>query len=73
MIWFYEKKDALLVCEIRKADDEMTYEFEIADSGGPTTRRFQSPKDLISAYLSEGARLAAAGWTPRAGNIESLQ
>ena len=73
VIWFYEKQDALLVCEIRKAEDERTYEFEIADSQGPKTQRFESPKDLIAAYLDEESRLRAAGWRPRAGNIDCLQ
>lgn len=73
MIWFYEKQDELLVCEIRKADDETTYEFEIADSHGPTTQRFESPKELIAAYLTEESRLRAAGWHPRAGNIAGLE
>jgi hypothetical protein len=73
VIWFYERQDALLVCEIRKAKDDRTYEFEIADSVGPNTQRFESPKDLINAYLIEESRLRAAGWRPRAGNIAGLE
>ena len=73
VVWFLEKQDDLLVCEIRKADDETTYEFEIADAQGPITHRFDSPTDLISKYLTEQARLMALGWRPRAGNIESLE
>jgi hypothetical protein len=74
MIWFYEKQDALLVCEIRKAEDDQTeYEFEIADAQGPRTRRFASPKALIAAYLTEQSRLKSAGWRPRAGNIPGLR
>jgi hypothetical protein len=72
MVWFYEKQDDLLVCEIRKAEDERTYEFEIADATGPTTHRFDSPKDLITKYLNEQRRLKSEGWRPCAGNIESL-
>lgn len=72
MVWFLEKQDDLLVCEIRKADDESTYEFEIADAQGPTTHRFDSPKDLIATYLTEQARLMAEGWRPRSGNIDAL-
>lgn len=72
MVWFLEKEDNLLVCEIRKTDDETTYEFEIADSVGPTTHRFDSPKDLIAKYLNEQSRLIAEGWRPCAGDIESL-
>jgi hypothetical protein len=72
VIWFYEKQDAILVCEIRKAD-EVTYEFEIADSRGPITQRFGSPKELIASYLSEQSRLQAEGWRPSAGNIAGLE
>ena len=73
MVWFLEKQDDLLVCEIRKAEDETTYEFEIADAQGPTTHRFDSPKDLIAKYLNEQARLIAEGWRPCAGNIAGLE
>ena len=66
MVWFLEKQDDLLVCEIRKTDDETTYEFEIADSQAPTTYRFDSPKELIAKYLNEQARLRAEGWRPSA-------
>lgn len=73
MIWFYEKQDDLLVCEIRKTEDEKNYEFEIATSEGPRTQRFASPKELITAYLNEESRLRAEGWRPRAGNIDCLE
>jgi hypothetical protein len=74
MIWFFEKQDSLLVCEIRKTEDDTpSYEFEIADSNGPTTHRFASPADLIAKYLNEQTRLLADGWRPRAANIESLE
>jgi hypothetical protein len=73
MVWFLEKQDDLLVCEIRKTDDETTYEFEIADAHGPTTHRFDSPTALIAKYLNEQSRLMAEGWRPRAGNIEALE
>jgi hypothetical protein len=69
MVWFLEKQDDLLVCEIRKADNESTYEFEIADAQTPTTYRFDSPKELIAKYLNEQARLMKEGWRPKA-NLE---
>lgn len=70
MIWFLEKKDDLLVCEIRHAaEDDGIYEFEIADATGPTTMRFDSPKELIANYLQQQSRLMAEGWRPRAGNV----
>ena len=73
MVWFLEKQNDLLVCEIRKTDDETTYEFEIADAQGPVTHRFDSPTALIANYLTEQRRLMSLGWRPRAGNIESLE
>ena len=65
MTWFLEKQDDLLVCEIRKTEDESLFEFEIADAKGPTTHRFSSPADLIAKYLTEQSRLIAEGWRPR--------
>ena len=73
MVWFLERQDDLLVCEIRKADDESAYEFEIADAQAPTTYRFDSPKELIAKYLHHQARLMAEGWRPRAGDIDALE
>ena len=74
VIWFLEKQDDLLVCEIRRAqNDESVFEFEIADANGPKTLRFESPKELISKYLAEHSRLAAEGWRPRAGNVNALE
>src|SRR5687768_2766961 len=37
VIWFLERKDDLLVCEIRQAAGTAGYEFEIADATGPKT------------------------------------
>lgn len=70
MIWFLEKQNDLLVCEIRHAAGaDGIYEFEIADARGPTTLRFDSPAALIAKYLEQHAQLMAAGWRPRAGNV----
>jgi hypothetical protein len=73
MVWFLEKEDAVLVCEIRKTDDESTYEFEIAAADGPTTHRFDSPGALIATYLNEQSRLMSEGWRPRSGNLEMIE
>ena len=74
MIWFLEKQNDLLVCEIRhSAENEAVYEFEIADATGPTTMRFESPKELIAKYLEQHSRLMAEGWRPRAGNVTALE
>jgi hypothetical protein len=72
VIWFLERESHLIVCEIRRAaDDEEKFEFEIADAAGPTTQRFDSPTDLISAYLHQQSRLLAQGWRPR--NADTLE
>jgi hypothetical protein len=73
VIWFFEKEADLLVCEIRHAESGAAYEFEIADSTGPTTHRFDSPTELIAKYLDEQSRLLAEGWRPRAGNVTTLE
>ena len=73
MIWFLEKEDDLLVCEIRRAVGTPGYEFEIADATGPKTIRCESPKELIAKYLAEHSRLMRAGWRPRAGNTATLE
>jgi hypothetical protein len=66
MTWFLERQDDLLICEIRKTEDETSYEFEIAGAKGPTIHRLVSPADLIAKYLNEQSRLRADGWRPRA-------
>jgi hypothetical protein len=74
VIWFLEKKDDLLVCEIRHAPENAAiYEFEIADAKGPLTMRFESPKELIAKYLEQQSRLMADGWRPRAGNVTAAE
>ena len=70
MIWFLEKQNDVLVCEIRKTPDDSSYEFEIAGATGPTTHRFASPADLIAKYLKEHSRLMSEGWRPR-GHIQA--
>lgn len=72
MIWFLEKQDNLVVCEIRRTDDDSAFELEIADAKGPTIHRFVSPTDLITKYLNEQSRLIADGWLPR-GHIQAAE
>jgi hypothetical protein len=70
MIWFLERQEHLLVCEIRRSTGSQAgYEFEIADETGPTTIHCDSPKELIARYLTEHSRLVREGWRPRAGNV----
>jgi hypothetical protein len=74
VIWFFEKDADLLVCEIRRcADDQPGYEFEIAAATGPTTLKFDTPKELIAKYLREQTRLISEGWRPRSGDISGLE
>lgn len=73
MIWFLERGPDLLICEIRRADHNAPYEFEItAATGTPMTRRFTSPTELINSYLREHTQLRALGWRPRGGDLEML-
>jgi hypothetical protein len=66
VIWFLERESELIICEIRRAaDNEETFELEVAEATGPTTRRFDSAHELIATYLGEQTRLMAQGWRPR--------
>ena len=69
VVWFLERQNDLLVCEIRRAADAAGYEFEIADASGPNTVRCESPSELIAKYLDVHARLMRDGWRPRAGSV----
>ena len=72
VIWFLERESEMIVCEIRRApDDERKFEFEIADSEGPTTHRFDTATDLIRKYLYELSKLFANGWRPR--SVSSIE
>jgi hypothetical protein len=72
VIWFLERESEMIVCEIRRApDDERKFEFEIADSEGPTTHRFDTATDLIRKYLYEQSKLFANGWRPR--SVSSIE
>ena len=61
-----------LICEIRRADDEETFEFELAGPRGPRTERYATPSELIAGYLHEQIQLRKQGWRPRAGEIAVL-
>jgi hypothetical protein len=66
MVWFLERGDSRLVCEIRCSDDNGAYEFELAKPGQlPETQRFESPSQLIDTYLQRQSTLRAEGWRPR--------
>ncbi len=74
MIWFFERDSDLLICEIRRAEnDDTAYEFEVAPRDAPPrTHRFNSATELIDTYLREQAHLRAQGWRPRASDIAVL-
>jgi hypothetical protein len=65
MVWFFERDSARLICEIRRAVDDDAYEFELGGAGGTREmQRFQSPSELIDAYLRRQSALRAEGWRP---------
>lgn len=70
MIWLFERGDTRLVCEIRRSDDDEKYEFELASPGqAPEKQLFDSPSQLIDAYLERQSALQADGWRPRVVEI----
>ena len=74
MVWFLERDNELIVCEIRRAaDDRAKFEFEMANANGPTTLRFETASDLIKKYLTEQSKLLAEGWRPRAASARPTE
>ena len=66
MVWFLERGDTRLVCEIRRSEEHEKYEFELARPGEvPVTQQFDSPSELIDEYLRRQSALQAEGWRPR--------
>ena len=66
MVWFLERGDTRLVCEIRRLEELEKYEFELARPGqAPETQQFDSPSELIDAYLRRQSALQADGWRPK--------
>jgi hypothetical protein len=66
MIWFFERERDLIVCEVRKTEDDTAYEFEVsASNAAPAVHHFKSAHDLIETYVREQRRLLAEGWHPR--------
>jgi hypothetical protein len=73
MIWFLERESQLLICEIRRADEGETFEFEMAPPDGPAqTRHYRTPTELIDHYLRTQVALQAQGWRPRLADVEML-
>ncbi|HEY3884679.1 MAG TPA: hypothetical protein VGL62_05695 [Vicinamibacterales bacterium] len=65
MIWFFEREQDLVMCEVRKTRDDMAYEFEVSPSNAPAAvHLFKAPGELIETYLREQKRLLADGWRP---------
>jgi hypothetical protein len=66
MVWFLERGDTRLVCEIRRSETDDTYQFELARPGlPPETECFDSASQLIDAYLKRQRALQAEGYRPR--------
>lgn len=65
MVWFLEKNDEVLACEVRRTPDG-SYEYEVTASTGQTrVQRFEHPTPFIEGYLKEQQELRSQGWRPR--------
>lgn len=66
MVWFLERGDIRVVCEIRRSENDDRYEFELVRPGqAPVTELFDSASQLIDAYLKRQSLLRAEGYRPR--------
>lgn len=66
MVWFLERGDSQMACELRRSDRSRNFEFEVqGDDGHLETLACESPTDLIEAYLQRHAQLSAQGWRAR--------
>jgi hypothetical protein len=71
MVWLLQRKDDLLLCEIRQAADSSAYEFALASREGPAeTLRFSSATELLNGFLQRQTALQAQGWRPRPADVE---
>jgi hypothetical protein len=62
MVWFLERDTDLMTCEIRRAAEGSSYEFEIAPAGGPAEKSsFASPTELIAEHLRRQSSLQRQG------------
>ena len=65
MVWFLEKNNEVLACEVRRGLDG-AYEYEVTASSGETrVQRFDHPTPLLDEYLKEQQELRRQGWRPR--------
>lgn len=67
MIWFLERGNSRLACELRRSEQSNLYEFEVhGEHGESEMLACASPTELIEKYLHRHAQLQAEGWRPRA-------
>jgi hypothetical protein len=65
MLWFLERDNQLMACEVRRAPDG-AWEYEVTAPAGETrTERFDSPTPLLDGYLRNQQELMREGWRPR--------
>lgn len=65
MVWFLERNNDVMACEVRRAMDG-AYEYEVTASNGQTrVQRFEHPTPFLNEYLKEQQELRRQGWRPR--------
>ena len=66
MIWFLERGNSRLACELRRSEQSNLYEFKVHRGEGQNEMlACASPTELIEKYLLRLAQLQAEGWRPR--------
>jgi hypothetical protein len=70
MIWFFERKDAKLLYEIRRHAEGDDYEIVVTfPDGRQEVEKFEDPNTLIERSERLQDALRAQGWTPPAPGV----
>jgi hypothetical protein len=70
MIWFFERRDARLLYEIRRQADSDDYELVVTfPDGRQEVEKFEDPHALIERSERLQDTLRAQGWAPPASTV----
>jgi hypothetical protein len=65
MVWFLERGECRVACELRRLELSNRYEFAVQGPEGPReTLACDTPTEMIETFLRRHAELQAEGWRP---------